>query len=295
MHRVWLAVGLPRPDRGTDEPWLPPPAAAGKADGIDVLAGADIPSPLVEPDKLYLRDRDIGNLTRVGALDELETRLARRVDGIIANLPADGRLHIAELVRLGEPKFVETLFEDERERLPRLWQNGVRVDSTWVRLPEIRYRSTYVDMLDWVDYALVTPDRGPLARHVAHAAIEPNGTYGVNFVHALEPAPPPSGWSRDAVDAVATPAPPPAGSYQFFHTLRAMRVDVYPEGVLHAEIDGQRARLVPLAASTKYVHAEVAGWRVIFDYPSGELTVYREPGVTSVFRAPLISISRVRE
>jgi len=101
--------------------WMPP-AADGKADGFTTIQGSDIPSAFVDPNKSYMIKRTIANLSAVGALDADETSLAKRVDGIIANMPADGSMHLAELVRMENPTIHSSLFAGEQAALPKLWK-----------------------------------------------------------------------------------------------------------------------------------------------------------------------------
>jgi hypothetical protein len=101
---------------------MPPGGGGGKADGFTTIKGSDIPSQYVDPNKYYMIQRKIANLTAVGALDMTETTLAGRVDGIIANMPADGAMNLAELVRMEDPAIFDSLFSDEKAALPKLWK-----------------------------------------------------------------------------------------------------------------------------------------------------------------------------
>jgi hypothetical protein len=101
--------------------WMPP-GSNGKADGVQIIKGSTIPSQHVAATKDYLTGRSIDSLSRVGALpagDDLE--VAKRADGIIANLPANGRIEAAELARMESPQIFATLFPNEQAALPRLW------------------------------------------------------------------------------------------------------------------------------------------------------------------------------
>lgn len=104
-----------------DEIWMPP-GADGKADGFTLIKGSDIPSQYVSANKYYMIARSIDNLTKVGALDQAQTDLAKRVDGIIANMPANGAMHLAELVRMEDPSIYGSLFPAEKTALPKLWK-----------------------------------------------------------------------------------------------------------------------------------------------------------------------------
>jgi len=101
--------------------WFPPTPAGGKTDAVTRLSGSIIPSGYVNPNATYLSDRAIGSLVEVGALDDVLGEVAYRVDGIIANLPADGRIDVAELVRMEQPSFFATLFPAEQAAFPQLW------------------------------------------------------------------------------------------------------------------------------------------------------------------------------
>ncbi len=102
--------------------WYPPDDVGGKADAFTTIKGSDIPSAFVDANKSYLLSRKIASLQAVGAFDMVEDRLAQRIDGIIANMPADGRLHLAELVRMETPAIHDSLFADEKAALPKLWK-----------------------------------------------------------------------------------------------------------------------------------------------------------------------------
>jgi hypothetical protein len=107
---------------GSDDIWMPQGGEGGKADGYTTVKGSDIPSAYVDPNKYYIIKRQIGSLTTVGALDADETTLAKRVDGIIANMPADGAMHLAELVRMEDPTIHASLFPGEQAALPKVWK-----------------------------------------------------------------------------------------------------------------------------------------------------------------------------
>jgi hypothetical protein len=101
--------------------WYPPGGEGGKADSFTTIKGSDIPSAYVSTSSSYVIARQIDSLENAGALDMVETRLAKRIDGIIANMPQDGKLHLAELVRMEDPSIFGSLFSDEKAALPRLW------------------------------------------------------------------------------------------------------------------------------------------------------------------------------
>ncbi len=101
--------------------WYPPDPPSGKADGFDFLAGSSIPSQFVDTSRRYLRQRRIGVLSDVG-LDADHLALANRVDGVMANSPADGYLHVAELVKMEQPGVFDSLFPSEQAMLADLWK-----------------------------------------------------------------------------------------------------------------------------------------------------------------------------
>jgi hypothetical protein len=113
---------------GGDDIWMPD-GASGKADGYTTIKGSDIPSAYVSANKYYIVARNIDNLTAVGALDQAQTALAKRVDGIIANMPANGAMHLAELVRMEDPTIFGSLFPAEKTALPKLWKLAEAPDS----------------------------------------------------------------------------------------------------------------------------------------------------------------------
>ena len=99
-----------------------PPSSSGKADGTTIIEGGTIPSQYVDASKHYFTGRRIDMLRYAGALGYDATgSLAVRADGIIANLPANGRLEAAELARMEKPEIFATLFPEEQMALPTLW------------------------------------------------------------------------------------------------------------------------------------------------------------------------------
>ncbi len=114
---------------GDEDIWMPPSDPGGKGDAVSTIKGTDIPSAHVDPSKSYLLSRQIRSLQDAGAFDMIESRLASRIDGIIANMPSDGRLHLAELVRMEEPQIHSSLFPDEVAALSRIWKK-VEAPST---------------------------------------------------------------------------------------------------------------------------------------------------------------------
>lgn len=95
--------------------------AEGQDELIGRRPGNQIPSPHVKANATYLTARRVDTLAKVGALSGVALELASRVDGIIANQPADGRFSIEELLQIEKPGFVETLFPEEKAALPKVW------------------------------------------------------------------------------------------------------------------------------------------------------------------------------
>lgn len=123
MKRFLLASLLLTSACGMDDDdiWMPP-TSSGKADGSTIIEGSTIPSQYVDANKHYLTGRRIDTLEQVGALAGTDDSVARRADGIIANLPANGRIEAAELARMENPAIFATLFPDEQMALPGLWK-----------------------------------------------------------------------------------------------------------------------------------------------------------------------------
>lgn len=96
--------------------------ASSESGIISRVSGSSLGSAYAKPGATYLSVRNIELLESVGALTEDMTRLAARVDGIIANQPADGRVSVQELLRMEQPGFIDTLFPTEKAALPKLWE-----------------------------------------------------------------------------------------------------------------------------------------------------------------------------
>lgn len=89
---------------------------------ISIKQGSTIASPNVQTNRQYVDGRQIENLVKVGALTADEAALLKRVDGVIANRPPDGRPAIDEMVKLEQPDFRDTLFPQEQALQPTLWR-----------------------------------------------------------------------------------------------------------------------------------------------------------------------------
>lgn len=97
-------------------------AASTESTLIGRVQGSTLGSAYAKPNATYLTVRTVSLLESVDALDQDVSSLAGRVDGIIANQPADGRVSVQELVKIEQPGFIETLFPAEKAALPRLWE-----------------------------------------------------------------------------------------------------------------------------------------------------------------------------
>jgi hypothetical protein len=104
------------------EHWWPTTSAGGKADGVQLLDGSDIPSQYVSANKKYLTSRQLDSLEQVHAFAGTMHAVAMRADGVVANHPADGRLDAGELARFETGELAESLFPEEKAALPKLWK-----------------------------------------------------------------------------------------------------------------------------------------------------------------------------
>src|SRR3954454_9681699 len=104
---------------GIDEPWTSP-GGDGKADGISVLDGADIPSSYVGASKHYLAKRRLDWLTEIGALTRDKLAAAHDADGLSPGTK-NGWLEAAELVAMEAPAIFSTLSAADQAQLPALW------------------------------------------------------------------------------------------------------------------------------------------------------------------------------
>lgn len=109
---------------------IEPDVATDGEDLVGRVSGAGLGSPNAKASATYLTGRRIDTLTQIGALSGVAADLAARVDGIIANQPADGRFSVKELLQIEKPGFVETLFPEEKAALPRLWEMLETVNGT---------------------------------------------------------------------------------------------------------------------------------------------------------------------
>lgn len=94
---------------------------AGSESSISRVPGSATGSTIADPSKEYLRRRNLDNMGRARAIDSEALTLARRVDGIIANKPADGYVTVEELVAIEKAPHYQLLFPAEKAALPRIW------------------------------------------------------------------------------------------------------------------------------------------------------------------------------
>ncbi len=112
---VSTAVGCAQPDAEES-------LAVGESNIVSRVQGSTLSSAYAKPTATYLSVRNLSTLEQVGALsDQTVGAIAHRVDGIIANQPADGRVSIQELLKIESPGFIETLFPEEKAALPKVW------------------------------------------------------------------------------------------------------------------------------------------------------------------------------
>lgn len=95
----------------------------------DFYAPGTVASRFAQPGKTYLPRRPIATLTRLGALDGPKESVARRIDGIIANRPADGAISIDELVRAEQGDKWPGFLDEEQALFPALWALMVGPDG----------------------------------------------------------------------------------------------------------------------------------------------------------------------
>lgn len=74
----------------------------------------------IDPSKLYVTRRQIGNLTELGKLSAADAALLQRADGIIAAKPKDGFIDASELL---SSRFTRLLLPEEKARLGAVWKS----------------------------------------------------------------------------------------------------------------------------------------------------------------------------
>lgn len=84
-------------------------------------APGSVQSRFADPAKTYHARRSIRLLQDLGAITPLEAEVATRVDGIIANKPADGWVSVEELVTAEQADKWPAFFDDEQATFPALW------------------------------------------------------------------------------------------------------------------------------------------------------------------------------
>ncbi len=106
-------------------------------EGAEPLRGSEISteSSFVKPDSWYLGRRSISLLEQVGALTPLEKFVAQRADGILGHRPPNGMLGARELALLEKPEVWDSLFQMERDVIPKLWSLLELVPATQYESP----------------------------------------------------------------------------------------------------------------------------------------------------------------
>ena len=132
IHLVLLAACGPQVDPLQEGAQAQP--RLGKADAVQLVSGASISSSHVDPSRFYLSHRYIESLAQVSALTGAMESVARRVDGIIASLPADDYINISEMERMEQPAYFSTLFPEEKAAFIELWSLLEMPDQTPVQL-----------------------------------------------------------------------------------------------------------------------------------------------------------------
>lgn len=97
----------------------PTGSCSGKCDDA-ATPGDEIPSPHVDPSKSYLRDRDIGTLHLVGAMDEATEFALYRIDDLSAGAE-DGRIEIDELLGAESDAVWDVLTPEEQDAVIAAW------------------------------------------------------------------------------------------------------------------------------------------------------------------------------
>ncbi len=111
LSLVFLAACAGEPDAVTDD----------SSALVTRISGAGLGSPNAKPNATYLAARSLRTLREIGALDPALDALAARVDGVLANRPADETLAVSELLEIEKPARLATLHAAERARLADLW------------------------------------------------------------------------------------------------------------------------------------------------------------------------------
>lgn len=87
----------------------------------DFYAPGTVTSRFADAGKTYLPRRNLWLLSHLGALSAAEASVAKRVDGIIANRPADGWVSVDELIRAEQGDKWPAFLDDEQALFPNLW------------------------------------------------------------------------------------------------------------------------------------------------------------------------------
>lgn len=116
MKRACLAVLPLVAACGVDSIEAEPVAAS-----YDFHGPGTVSSRFADPKATYLPRRPIQTLDRLGALTPAQAAVAKRVDGILANRPADGWVSVEELVRAEQADKWPAFLDDEQALFPAIW------------------------------------------------------------------------------------------------------------------------------------------------------------------------------
>lgn len=112
---------------------MPATSDGGKADGVRLMSGFEVPSHYIDFHKYYLSSRRIDTLMQLGALDPAAQAIVTESEGIFPEYPANGRLDAFELYR------VEQLEPDtDPVALQHLWKLLEVADRYPMKAPGLR-------------------------------------------------------------------------------------------------------------------------------------------------------------
>lgn len=94
----------------------------GESEINGTTKGSATGSRFAKANASYMPSRSIATLEAVGALDDDMRATLKRADGIIAAEPSDGKVSLAELLRLEAPEFERVLLPSEAAGRARAWR-----------------------------------------------------------------------------------------------------------------------------------------------------------------------------
>lgn len=98
-----------------------PIEAEPDTDSYDFHGPGTVSSRFADPKATYLPRRSIQTLGRLDALTPAQAAVAKRVDGILANRPADGWVSVDELVRAEQADKWPAFLDEEQALFPAIW------------------------------------------------------------------------------------------------------------------------------------------------------------------------------